>query len=108
VRRFVNVGEQIVNGYGEAYPDLAALNLRPGVIAGDGENPGPARTDDGHHWLVYDDVRDVVGAIRASLVKTPTPRGAYAIVAGRADALFDWTSAADDLGYFSEHTWPSL
>jgi len=101
------LGECIVNAYGEAYPTMAILNIRPGVIAGDGENPGPSKVD-APFWFSYVDVHDVVGAILESLKKSDAPRGTYAIVAGRADALFDWESAATDLGYVSDNTWPAL
>jgi nucleoside-diphosphate-sugar epimerase len=101
------LGECIVNAYGEAYPSLAILNIRPGILAGDGVNPGPSRVD-APFWFSYVDVHDVVGAIRESLKKPDAPRGTYAIVAGRPDALFDWESAASDLGYVSGNTWPTL
>ncbi len=101
------LGECIVNAYGEAYPALAILNIRPGILADDGENPGPSRVD-APFWFSYVDVHDVVGAVRESLKKSEAPRGTYAIVAGRSDALFDWQSAATDLGYVSENTWPTV
>lgn len=103
------LGEQIVNTYGESYPELATVNIRPGVIAGDGANPGPARDSaTAPHWFIYVDVRDVAQAVRGSLATTPAPRGSYAIVAGRDDALYDWRDAAEKIGYVSEYTWPEL
>jgi nucleoside-diphosphate-sugar epimerase len=103
------LGEQIIDAYSGTYPGLAGLNLRPGVIAGDGKNPGPSRDGaEDPYWFVYVDVRDVARAVRSSLATEPAPRGTYAIVAGRDDALFDWQPAAQDIGYVSEHTWPAV
>jgi nucleoside-diphosphate-sugar epimerase len=103
------LGEQIINAYSGTFPGLAGLNLRPGVIAGDGKNPEPSRDEaQGPYWFVHVDVRDVARAVRSSLATEPAPRGTYAIVAGREDALFDWQPAAQDIGYVSEHTWPAL
>jgi nucleoside-diphosphate-sugar epimerase len=103
------IGELIANTYGETFPEVATVNLRPGVIAGDGANPDPTRDGtESAYWFAYVDVRDLAGSVRRCLAKTPAPRGTYAIVAGRDDALFDWQSAASDFGYVSEHTWPEL
>jgi nucleoside-diphosphate-sugar epimerase len=101
------VGETIVDAYSDAYPSTAFLTIRPGVIAGDGANPDPVRVD-APHWFNYVDVRDVAGAIGASLAQPVAPRGTYAIVAGREDSQFDWKSAAADFGYSSINTWPDL
>jgi nucleoside-diphosphate-sugar epimerase len=103
------LGEEIVNAYDREFPELATLNLRPGVIAGIGAQPEPSRDDArGPQWFMYVDPRDVANLIRRSITLTPAPRGTYNLIAGRSDALFDWQSTADDIGYISEHTWPSL
>ncbi|MGY4230193.1 nucleoside-diphosphate-sugar epimerase [Bradyrhizobium sp. USDA 4503] len=103
------LGEEIVNAYGVVYPELATVNIRPGVIAGDGANSGPVRSPDARrYWFRYVDVRDVAAAVRGSLAKDPAPRGSYAVVAARDDALYDWRSGAEQLGYVPEHTWPSV
>jgi nucleoside-diphosphate-sugar epimerase len=103
------LGELVVNSYGEAYGELACINLRPGVIAGDGANPGPSRVDGcGPQWFVYVDVNDVAVAVASALTGDAPRRGTYAIVASRDDALFDWHPATADLGYRSANTWPEL
>jgi NAD+ dependent glucose-6-phosphate dehydrogenase len=101
------LGEAVGKAYHEAY-GLEVIHLRPGVIAGDGLNNGPhlpsAPTD---HWFLYVDPRDVAQAV-ALAEKAAIGYGAYNIVAGRADAMFDWSGAARDLGYSPRHNWPEI
>ena len=102
-----HLGEQIGLAYHQSH-GLSVINLRPGVIAGDGANPGPRATDCAERpWFVYVDPRDVAQAVELSL-DCPVPYGTYNIVAGRTDALYDWSSAARDLGYCPEFNWPDI
>lgn len=102
-----HLGEQIGLAYHQAYR-LSVIHLRPGVIAGDGANPGPNPADAGPRpWFVYVDPRDVAQAVELSL-SADIAFGTYSIVAGRSDSLFDWSLAARELGYRPEHNWPEI
>ncbi|NSW57894.1 MAG: NAD(P)-dependent oxidoreductase [Armatimonadetes bacterium] len=102
-----HLGEQIGLAYHQAC-GLSVIHLRPGVIAGDGNNPGPNPADAGPRpWFVYVDPRDVAQAVDLSL-SADVAFGTYNIVAGRSDALFDWSTAARELGYRPEHNWPEI
>ena len=102
------LGEQIGAAYHQAH-GLDVIHVRPGVIAGDGHNPGPAAPDVvTDPWFVYVDPRDVAQCV-ARAIETETVRyGAYNAVAGRADSRFAWKQAKDDLGYSPEHNWPEI
>ncbi|HEU4702769.1 MAG TPA: NAD(P)-dependent oxidoreductase [Conexibacter sp.] len=103
-----HVGEAIVRAYGQAFP-IATLNLRPAVIAGDGLNPDPERPQDageGPYWFVHVDVQDVADGIARALASEAT--GTYQLVAGRADARWEWESAAQAFGYAPAHNWPEV
>ena len=102
------LGEQIGAAYHQAH-GLNVIHVRPGVIDGDGQNPGPAApevvTDP---WFVYVDPRDVAQCV-ARAIETETIRyGSYNAVAGRSDSRFAWKQAAEDLGYSPEHNWPEI
>ncbi|MDE0016846.1 MAG: NAD(P)-dependent oxidoreductase [Candidatus Poribacteria bacterium] len=102
------LGEQIGAAYHQAH-GLDVIHVRPGVIAGDGQNPGPSAPDVvTDPWFVYVDPRDVAQCV-ARAVETQTVKyGSYNAVAGRADSRFSWKEAADDLGYSPEHNWPEI
>ena len=101
------LGETIGKAYHDAH-GLGVIHLRPGVIAGDGLNPDPKapaeRTD---RWFVYVDPRDVAHAV-VQAEKSAVRYGTYNIVAGRSDSLFDWSAAAEDLGYSPQYNWPDI
>lgn len=103
-----HLGEQIGYAYHQAH-GLSVIHLRPGVIAGDGANPGPRRpaATEGP-WFVYVDPRDVAQAADLALQAEGVTYGCYNIVAGRDDSLFDWSEAARDLGYRPEFNWPDI
>jgi len=102
-----HVGEQVGYAYHQAY-GLSVIHLRPGVIAGDGLNPGPKAPEDPRKpWFVYVDPRDIAQAVERAL-ETDVAYGCYQIVAGRRDTLFDWAQAAQELGYRPEHNWPEI
>ena len=102
-----SLGEQIGLAYHQAH-GLRVIHLRPGVIAGDGRNPGPQRPDNtAEPWFVYVDPHDVAQAVECALA-SDIAYGAYHIVAGRQDSKFDWTSAAQELGYAPEYNWPEI
>ena len=102
------LGEQIGAAYHQAH-GLNVIHVRPGVIDGDGQNPGPAAPDVvTDPWFVYVDPRDVAHCV-ARAIETETVRyGSYNAVAGRADSRFAWKPAAEDLGYSPEHNWPDI
>ena len=102
-----SLGEQIGHAYHQAH-GLHVIHLRPGVIAGDGHNPGPQRPEDTTKpWFAYVDPRDVAQAVECALA-SDIAYGAYHIVAGRQDSKFDWTSATQELGYVPEYNWPEI
>ena len=102
-----HLSEEIGNAYHQAH-GLDVFHLRPGVIDGDGLNPGPqAPEQPQEHWFLYVDPRDVAQAVEAALV-SPLSHGCFNIVAGRADAAHDWQTAARQLGYEPQHNWPEI
>ena len=102
------LGEQIGAAYHQAH-GLNVIHVRPGVIAGDGQNPGPATPDIvTDPWFVYVDPRDVAQCVVRAIEAENVRYGAYNAVAGRADSRFSWKQAADDLGYSPEHNWPEI
>lgn len=103
-----HLGEEIGNAYHQAH-GLNVIHLRPGVIAGDGLNRGPQapETPSNKPWFMYVDPRDIAQAVERAL-ETEVACGSFHVVAGRQDALFDWTQTAQALGYHSEYTWPDI
>ena len=102
------IGEVLADAYAQAH-GTSTIHLRPGVIAGDGANPGPKAdaADKNGPWFTYVDPRDVAAAVRCAL-QTDRASGTYNIVAGRADSLFDWHSARREIGYAPQHNWPGI
>jgi nucleoside-diphosphate-sugar epimerase len=101
-----HLGEAIVRAYGSIFP-IAAVNLRPGVIAGDGENPEPVRpAGAGPYWFMHVDRADLADGVARALEAGAT--GTYNLVAGRRDAHWEWESAAKDFGYAPKHCWPEI
>jgi uronate dehydrogenase len=103
------LGEQVCDAYHDAH-GLSVIHLRPGVIAGDGLNPGPlpaAAVAPTGRWFIYVDPRDVAQAVDAAL-SAQVSYGRYHIVAGRRDSLFEWQSAARQIGYAPAHNWPEI
>jgi hypothetical protein len=43
-----------------------------------------------------------------AVCKSTLRYGTYHIVAGCSDGMFDWSSAAEDLGYSPQHNWPEI
>lgn len=102
------LGERIGAAYHQAH-GLDVIHVRPGVIAGDGQNPGPADPDVvTDPWFVYVDPRDVAQCVARAIETETVKYGAYNAVAGRTDSRFAWQQAKDDLGYSPEHNWPEI
>jgi nucleoside-diphosphate-sugar epimerase len=102
------LGEQIGAAYHQAH-GLDVIHVRPGVIAGDGQNPGPSAPDVvTDPWFVYVDPRDVAQCVARAIETQKVRYGSYNAVAGRADSRFSWKQAEDDLGYSPEHNWPEI
>ena len=102
------LGEQIGAAYHQAH-GLDVIHVRPGVIAGDGQNPGPSAPDVvTDPWFVYVDPRDVAQCVARAIETQKVRYGSYNAVAGRADSRFAWKQAEDDLGYSPEHNWPEI
>ncbi len=102
-----SLGENIGRAYHDAH-GLEVIHLRPGVIAGDGLNTGPtAPPEPMDHWFCYVDPRDVAHAV-VQAENTAVRYGTYNIVAGRGDGTFDWSGAAEGLGYSPQRNWPEL
>ena len=103
-----SLGERIGAAYHQAH-GLDVIHVRPGVIAGDGQNPGPAAPDVvTDPWFVYVDPRDVAQCVARAIETETVKYGAYNAVAGRTDSRFSWQQAEDDLGYSPEHNWPDI
>ena len=102
------LGEVLADAYAQAH-GTSAIHLRPGVIAGDGANPGPetAARDNNQPWFIYVDPRDVAQAVACAL-QTERTTGTYNIVAGRSDNLFDWRPAKREIGYDPQYNWPEI
>ncbi|MAE60768.1 MAG: hypothetical protein CMJ49_05355 [Planctomycetaceae bacterium] len=102
-----HIGEDICDAYHQAH-GLDVIHLRPGVIAGDGLNPGPSAPDAPRdHWFMYVDPRDVAQSVEAALAGSVS-HGRFNIVAGRDDSAYEWRSAARELGYHPQHNWPNI
>ena len=107
------LGEQVGEAYYQAH-GLSVIHLRPGVIAGDGLNPGPkapASLDQARPtepWFVYVDPRDVAQAVELAIETQDVMYGSYNVVAGREDSQFDWKQTAQELGYRPEHNWHEI
>ena len=102
------LGERIGAAYHQAH-GLDVIHVRPGVIAGDGQNPGPAAPDVvTDPWFVYVDPRDVAQCVARAIETETVKYGAYNAVAGRTDSRFAWQQAKEDLGYLPEHNWPDI
>lgn len=103
-----HLGEQIGLAYHQAH-GLKVIHIRPGVIAGDGLNPGPSApevvTDP---WFVYVDPRDVAQCVERAIETEKITYGAYNAVAGRSDSRFDWKQAEKELGYSPKHNWDEI
>ena len=86
----------------------AMIIIRPGVIEGDGANPGPKEPEEiNRPWFIYVNPKDVAQAVQGAL-ETDVACGAYNIVAGRKDTLLDFSAAQRDLGYEPQHNWPEI
>ena len=102
-----NLGEHVCNAYHQAH-GLSVIHLRPGVIAGDGHNPGPkAPKDTSHPWFNYVDPRDVAHAIALAL-SADVDQGIYNVVADRIDSSFDITTTCNEIGYQPQYNWPEI
>lgn len=102
------LGEQVGEAYHQAH-GLSVIHLRPGVIAGDGLNPGPQAPEDSDEpWFVYVDPRDVAQAVERAIETQSVMYGVYNVVAGRSDSRHDWKQTAQELGYRPEHNWPEI
>ncbi len=103
-----HLGEQVGKAYYQAH-GLSVIHLRPGVIAGDGLNPGPkAPENPAGPWFVYVDPRDVAQVVELAIETQDVMYGSYNVVAGREDSQFDWKQTAQELGYCPEHNWGEI
>lgn len=102
------LGEEIGRAYGRAR-GLSVVHLRPGVIAGDGVNPGPTLPEPPRrHWFSYVDPRDVAQAVEGAL-RAPSPgQSSYFVIADHPQAAYDVGAAKRDLGYAPVHNWLDL
>jgi nucleoside-diphosphate-sugar epimerase len=104
-----NLAERVLDAYHDAY-GLSVIHLRPGVIASDPRYPPPAPPAElkaKQYWFRHVDPRDIAQAVEQALT-TQLRYGCYHLIAGRMDAMFDWTSAARELGYQPVHNWPDI
>ncbi|MDE0315458.1 MAG: NAD(P)-dependent oxidoreductase [Candidatus Poribacteria bacterium] len=103
-----HLGEQIGLAYHQAH-GLKVIQVRPGVIAGDGLNPGPSAPEVATDpWFVYVDPKDVAQCVERAIETETVSYGAYNAVAGRTDSRFDWKQAQEELGYSPEHNWDEI
>lgn len=102
------LAEKVCDAYHDAH-GLSVIHLRPGPIRGDGATREPT-ADDGKFSagrFFHVDPRDVAQAIEAALT-ADVARGCYSVVAGRSDSLFEWETAAREIGYAPAHNWPEI
>jgi nucleoside-diphosphate-sugar epimerase len=98
------LGEEIGRAYHEAH-GLEVIHLRPGIIEGDGANPGPTPpSDSSPRWNAYVHPEDVAQAVEGALL-THVPYGVYNIVNGGPGSTHDITAARRDLGYAPVHNY---
>lgn len=103
-----HLGEQIGLAYHQAH-GLKVIHIRPGVIDGDGLNPGPSVPDVvTDPWFVYVDPRDVAQCVACAIENEDINYGAYNAVAGRKDSRFDWKQAEREIGYSPEYNWDEI
>lgn len=102
------LGEVLGGAYAQAH-NLSVIHLRPGVIDRDGVNHPLTQRPAGvsQPWFMYVDPLDVAQAVECAL-HTTVQCGTYNIVAGRKDSLFDWQTAAREIGYAPQHNWPAI
>lgn len=101
------MGETVTDIYRSYYPELSVVDLRPGIIAGDGANADPVRVDE-PFWFMHVDVRDLVLAVRTCLETNPPPSGTYQVVAARSDSKYSWREAHDEIGFVARHCWDEI
>lgn len=103
-----HLGEQIGLAYHQAH-GLKVIHIRPGVIDGDGMNPGPSAPEEvTEPWFVYVDPRDVAQCVERAIETEHVNYGAYNAVAGRSDSRYDWKQAEKDLGYSPQYNWENI
>ncbi len=103
-----HLGEEICLAYHQAH-GLKVIHIRPGVIDGDGLNPGPSvPAVVTEPWFVYVDPRDVAQCVERAIESETINYGAYNAVAGREDSRYDWKQAEKDLGYSPEYNWDEI
>ena len=103
-----HLGERIGAAYHDAH-GLRVINIRPGMIAGDGLNADPARPwDAAARWFTHVHPKDAAQAVALAVENQDVEHGTFQVVAGRDDGVFDWTDAVDGLGYRPLHNWPRL
>ena len=102
------LGEEIGRAYHVAH-GLAVVHVRPGIIAGDGANPGPKKPD-GHDgpWFLYVDPRDVAGAIAVAVRDDAPTYGVFPVLPDRGDTSIDLSPTIDVLGYRPQFNWPEI
>lgn len=101
-----HLGEAIVNAYAIAF-GIRILNLRPGILAGDGQNGEPQRPKDGgEYWFAHVDPSDVADGVAKALNSDAS--GTYHLVATRPDSLWEWERSVRDFGYVTRNNWEGV
>jgi len=100
------LAETIGNSYTAIFDNTAVAHIRPAVIAGDGANPDPKKEGTGP--FIHVAVQDVARAIRMCVENETPVRGAYSIIAARADSGYNWQEALDAFGFKAEHNWDDI
>ena len=102
------IGEEVCRLYKRSGL-LDIVNIRPGVIAGDGLNAGPSAPD-AHvpHWFNYVDPGDVAQAAASALRSDSLEQTEYFIMADHPEAAYDISAAKRDLGYRPLTNWSEI
>jgi nucleoside-diphosphate-sugar epimerase len=102
------IGEEVCRTYKKA-KNLDIVNIRPGVIAGDGENGGPSLPEiPSPHWFIYVSPEDVAQAIVGAVQAQSLGQTSYYAVADHPESIYNISASKRDLQYRPLTNWEHL
>ncbi|MDA8217735.1 MAG: NAD(P)-dependent oxidoreductase [Dehalococcoidales bacterium] len=109
---YYQLSKWLAEEIGRAYAQdrgLSVINVRPGVIEGDGANPGPSLPREPLRlWFMYVAPDDVAQALEGALRVSRPSQSAYFVVADHPESAYDISAAKRDLGYAPRRNWKQL